>query len=281
VSVFAGTIGWPCMRLNWAWRNVWVTCSLHAVTPVNAGGAGSLPLGWMSSTAIPPGAGFQLGTTGAFTPSIPGAPTICNTAPNTGGSLLRNRCRRMLDVYGSLVRLCKLTPSVTGAQTGAGPDFAPGAHHVPHSDNVVGLAYGAQQCLTPGTSFPSPVNTCPGLLGWFTVVWNACAFTNAAGVGAVNIPNIPAQFDAPSVVAPSYQLATPSKLCGTAVGATSATVWNVKGTAFKTSRCRRALDQFGRAGRLCTPVTNSLGSTDQLRWLAVNFGLQSPYCGMT
>jgi len=200
--------------------------------------------------------------------------------------LLRNRCRRMLDVYGSLVRLCKLTPVVSGANPNAvNPDHAPGSHHVPHDSNVQGLAYGAQQCLTPGTSYPTPTNTCPGLMGWFTVVWNACMFTSAPGVGSAGlsagVPHIPVYFNQPSAGTPNFQLGVPNYLCGTSnAQATGPGVWNTKGTAFRSSRCRRALDQFGRVGRLCSPPQNQ-GTGDNLRWLAINFGMQSPYCGLT
>jgi len=200
---------------------------------------------------------------------------------------MRNRCRRMLDVYGNLVKLCG-TPAKTpmaGPNT-LTPDYEPQTGHQPHVVNVQQLAFMAQSCITPGAQYPTPLGTCPGLAGWFTVVWNACMFTAAPGVStsSTGVPNIPAYLT--NTAAPTFQLATPLYLCGstpnTAPVAATPAAWNTKGLVFRGSRCRKALDQFGRTASRCSPTNtpNGMGMNDVTRFLAQNLGTQSPFCSI-
>jgi len=266
-------LGWPCQRLNWAWRNVWVTCSIVAYVPVAATPAGSLQNGFTYAEAHnEPAAHAAVSTPwytpvsqldgvtnkGVWTPSTSSSPKLCQTAPNTGGTFARNRCRRMLDVYGNLVKLCQ-TPSKSGAVTNTlSPDFAPSSGHHPHALNVQQLTFFSQWCLTPGPQYPTPTSVCPGLAGWWTVVWNACGFTNAPGVttapnGPLYIPNYFTNWWSAGV---SFN--TPQAICGPlGTPLSGATSWVPRtGTGvsntFRTTRCRKALDQFGRTASRCT-----------------------------
>jgi len=202
----------------------------------------------------------------------------------------------MLDVYGNLYFLCKTPVFATHwAPNSLTPDWAPTGGDVPHGNNVAQLSFIAQSCVTPGTSYPVPQNTCPGLMGWFTVVWNACNLALAPGVPSpngntptmggtpgYNSPNVPAYLT-PSINNPSFNLGTPAYLCGSIPQATGSYtmftpgLWNPKGVSFRTTRCRRALDQFGRAADRCKTTTLP-GNTDPLRYLASNLGNESPYC---
>jgi hypothetical protein len=290
-ALAAIVLGWPCQRLNWAWRNVWVTCSINAYVPLSSGSPVSVA-GFTSSTAPLtqfPGPS-QLDAFGQFSPAGYG-PALCQTAPNTGGTFLRNRCRRMLDVYGNLVKLCGQTPAKTNAQPNTlTPDYAPQPGHQPHVVNVQQLGFMAQSCITPGAQFPTPSTTCPGLAGWFTVVWNACMFTNAPAVTAVqNYGTAPAgatyvpNYLTTSSSSAAWSLASPSYLCGntpeapgSSLTTTAPNIWNSKGPAFRTSRCRKALDQFGRTAYRCSPTLapsgSATGGSDPLRFLAQGLG---------
>jgi hypothetical protein len=183
----------------------------------------------------------------------------------------------MLDVYGNLVKLCA-TPYMSKAQPNAlTPDWAPQAGHQPHANNAATLAFMGQACLTPGTSYPIPANTCPGLAGWFTVVWNACQFTNAPGVAA-NVANIPNYF---TPTAGNYLLTAPSYLCGNAPqNAAAPNQWYQRGPGFKGTKCRRALDQFARAASRCAPTGSLAAPGDTLRYLAAGLGAQAPICSV-
>jgi len=276
VAQAAISLGWPCQRLNWAWRNVWTTCGINAFVPGTTTPSGSGFFQVTTGTTAGNG-GFQLDTTGVFQPVVNG-PQLCVTGPNTGGTMMRNRCRRMLDVYGNLVFLCK-TPAKSGAGPNTGtPDWAPNAGHQPHATNALNLAFVAQDCLTPNTQYPTPTTTCPGLMGWFTVVWNACSFTN--GPSAANqatgggIPNYLTPSSTPTT---SLVFAAPYLLCGQSTIPTTPTnlapnnwpalapgQWNAKGVTFRTTRCRRALDQFGRTANRCATVPQG-GTQDPLR----------------
>jgi hypothetical protein len=286
------TLGWPCQRLNWAWRNVWVTCSINAYVPgVVAPSAGTT--GFLATNAPLGTQAFALDTNGQFQPGVingnadSGGPLICATSPNTGGSFMRNRCRRMLDVYGNLVKLCGSpvkTPTL-GPNT-LTPDYEPQTGHAPHVVNVQNLAFMAQSCITPGALYPTPTGTCPGLAGWFTVVWNACMFTAAPGVSTSpsGVPNVPGYLS--SSAAPTFSLSTPVYLCGgTTPGsltpiASAPGAWNNRGVLFRSSRCRKALDQFGRTASRCSPsnTPNGMGVNDVTRFLAQNLGTISPIC---
>jgi hypothetical protein len=334
----ATSTGFPCNRLNWGWRNAWSTCSIWSYWPVSTTqfpGTGGLenPTTFPNqirviSTASPsanpslsvlapaansivpdPNGGFVFAPVGSSTiPSF-----LCNAAPNTGtGSTtnLRNRCRRALDAYSNLVTLCARPPLTAGARgpNNFAPDWAPAAGHQPHVDNVKGLTINYQFCLLPtGTvgapsALATPSSQCPGLLGWFTVVFNACGF-NSPNVPYLSSPTQPAQVPNffPQAYTPSGGSSTPSQVsvstsflqggstpnqAGIICGAPSQSA-NLAGSpggtyAFKTSRCRKALDQFGRTASRCNaawpgaanpqtpsaPVYAAGGWADPLRILA-------------
>jgi len=318
-ALAAIALGWPCQRLNWAWRNVWVTCSINAYTPgstpsFNHGAVAAL--GATDFDTAPSGAnanvgflynptfigaslfgqsaaGFMLDANGLFAPGGTAAPNVCIYAQNTGGgNFMRNRCRRMLDVYGNLVAQCA-TPSPRYLTNGITPDFVPAAGHAPHAANAAKLQLASQSCITPGTPANVPTNTCPGLMGWFTVVWNACQFTNAPSVSTASLPGVMSIPDYVPNQAATTTLVSPGYLCG-AVSAPVAPnaftagpgVWNQKGgpAGFRGSRCRKSLDQFGRTAARCTPgvspsitqpggtaigtTAQTIGATDSLRYLA-------------
>jgi len=283
-ALAAIVLGWPCQRLNWAWRQVWVTCSINAIAPAAAATGTGGPVGFSAGPSHLPT--IQLDANGQFNPGAVGATYLCASSPNTGGSFLRNRCRRTLDSYGNLLKLCALpgTATTRGPNT-LSPDYNPQSGHQPHVNNVWNLGFFAQACITPAATFPTPSNTCPGLQGWFTVVWNACQFSNAPGVGpvinvgpnSVNIPNYITAWGNPQQV-----LTSPSYLCGTAAAPAAPFAWNAKGASFKSSRCRKALDQFGRSAARCVPATvpNGQGGSDPLRYLAANLASFSPFCNV-
>jgi len=293
---------WPCQRLNWAWRNVWVTCSVNAFTPVSATPVGSIPAFFQAVHTAPlsssPGWPMLDGN-GVFTPTGFG-PNLCAFSPNTGANAARNRCRRMLDTYGQLLGLCQMGPakSMAGPNQGS-PDWGPQNGHVPHTSNIKMLTQVSQICLYgSGATFPIPSNTCPGLAGWFNVVWNACQFSNAPGVTTTALaPGGIPSYLTPAVQAgfgpnsPAYQLVTPGYLCGSVAApgtAVSPSIWNIKGTTFRSSRCRKSLDAFGRAGIRCVappqvpvgvaPNAQVVVPSDSLHFLALNLASQSPFC---
>jgi hypothetical protein len=308
-SALAGStlIGWPCQRLNWGWRNVWSTCSINSYTPVASGTEtfsttiGSVPTGFRFNSATPNTPFVSLANGGWFAPTAANVNTpnfLCTSAANTGSgytATLRNRCRRAIDAYGALVKTCIAVPSPNnnrGPNTLL-PDWAPNGGHAPHVTNVQGLTINAQLCQLPaGQRLPAdmatPQNTCPGLLGWFTVVFNACGFTNAPSLVPTNVAAFGPQFY-PIGAADTFSTATYAPAANAmgvfcTTGAISATSWNVKGTAFTTTRCRKALDQFGRTASRChmsavgvPPIQQAGGWTDPLRLLAVgNVPAQSP-----
>jgi hypothetical protein len=309
-TALAGTvaIGWPCQRLNWGWRTVWTTCSINSFVPAATPDSGltQAPTHYRYSSDSNLAPVRVLNTAGVFTPSataaIPGL--LCTNAMATGSGTtanLRNRCRRAIDAYGALVRTCGLPAGVAGVIRGPntlGPDYAPTSGHQPHVLNVQGLGQNAQMCLLPaGVQTPAnigtPSTTCPGLLGWFTVVFNACGFTNAPGLSVAQQPNTPytAQYF------PIGSTATASVLNGAAVSPTNRagyfcatgggnipSSWNdASGTNFRTSRCRKALDQFGRTASRChlstltgTGPSQAGGYSDPLRLLAVGAAPATP-----
>lgn len=314
-------IGWPCQRLNWGWRNVWTTCSINGFAPSStAETPANIPTGFRTSNVVSPLS--YLGANGVFAPS--GTPNVgvpaflCQQAALTGAGTtanLRNRCRRAVDAYGALVRQCIATPAQVApglrgpnALTPLGPAFGfdsmPTVNTVPHVSNSQGLAFATQFCATGAPFAPanlqSPSATCPGLLGWFTVVYNTCGFTNAPALAPVNnqvpnqSPNTYAYFPLQGGVSSVLFSHT-----GVAVGALNAGVfcapqvpsatgtpaaWNNAGPIFRTSRCRKALDQFGRTAGRChassasTPAgpAQAGGFSDPLRLLAIGTPVGSP-----
>jgi hypothetical protein len=314
-TALAGTaLGWPCQRLNWAWRNVWTTCSINSYTPVNLDEtATSIPTGFRTRASAfgPNTPTAALAPNGIFTPigtgggvpekSVPNL--LCQFGPNTGSgytATLRNRCRRAIDSYGGLVKMCGapqgLYPNRGPVNGLAAPDWAPATGHQPHVTNVQGLTHNAQMCLLPTGQYTpsglnSPQTTCPGLLGWFTVVFNACGFSTAPGMSPANLPNAGSIGGAPYVANyfPVGSTANAVALgftgpVGVGVGAgffcagtPIATTWNLAGATFRTSRCRKALDQFGRTAARCHASSNAIaagpaqagGYSDPLRLLAV------------
>jgi hypothetical protein len=296
-------IGFPCQRLNWGWRNVWSTCSINSFVPVAATAAldAVTPNGFQRSSATPLTPLTNLLPTGVYTPIGSGASTtvpqnLCSAATLTGtgnSAGLRNRCRRALDAYGALVVQCKSpTENALTASGLATPDFVPANGHLPHVANVQGLTWNAQMCLMPAGAYTpanlnSPSNTCPGLLGWFTVVYSACRFTQAPGLA--NAPSVPGNLanyfplnsvSTAGVIPANYPVSPQNRagfFCGTGNAPQS---WNdASGTAFRTSRCRKALDQFGRTANRCAtsaaPFSGPAqagGYTDPLRLLAVGTG---------
>jgi len=306
--------GWPCSRMNWAWRNVYITCGINQYAPgsgVVAGSAGAYFAGTLNapvtSTQGTPLGLFSLGASTSaasayvFQPAMSGpndagGPNLCATGPSTGGQLYRDRCRRMMDIYGNLVWLCA-NPSKSHASPSAtiGPDYTPAAFQAPHGTNAANLKAAVAWCITPiANNFPTPTNVCPGLAGWWNVVWNACSIYDSTrnGVapnGPVGIPNFVLHGTGGAAVGIVPNDATlvvqPLTLCG-AAATPSAANWNVHGPAgnFNT-RCRRAIDQFGRSSSRCnsgaalgTPVTPTVGSADPLHFLAANLGSYQPNC---
>jgi len=340
----AVSIGWPCSRMNWAWRNVWSTCSINSYAPstiADGGPAWGLGLRLTGTNGAPTYPYQMLNTAGVFGPTTgaTGQTTLagtngpmffCNNMMATGAtgvpatSILRNRCRRAIDAYGALVLNCN-TPRSAGLTSASGgtPDYVPNTGHAPHYQNVAGLTSAAQFCYlnvagVTQVGMPNlrtPSNTCPGLLGWFTVVFNSCGFTNIPALA----PNQNGNFDA-DMALPLGGVVTPWVLsssttvgssvigsatlnptmggyfCNTPVGTgthyNAAPVinpvsWNdmryIGGSAvpyastFRTSRCRKALDQFGRQAMRCHTSTAAMpagpaqagGYSDVLRYLAV------------
>jgi len=328
-STVAVTGMYPCQRLNWAWRNVWVTCSINNLVPATTSLGGNAAFFTQSST-VANGPAFQVDNNGNFVPftstaSQGNGPYLCTSTLSSGANIARNRCRRMLDTYGNLVNLCTMGPVKVGGITANGgtPDFLPATGHIPHTTNAGRLNFQMSYCTAGGGLLaPAPGNTCPGLSGWFNVVWNACQFTAGTTFSTPNAPaGLPNLFApifstgltagiTPSTAslpagAPTYQMSTPGYLCGTSttpsVGSTQATpstgapatsssFMGGKGMWFRTTRCRKALDAFGRAGARCAPssptlvppqvqITNGVWTPyDQLHFLAVNMASQTPFC---
>jgi hypothetical protein len=307
-ALAGAALGWPCQRLNWAWRNVWTTCSINSFTPLTtAETPATIPNQFRMTGATPVTPTAVLAGTGVFTPVAANAvPTLlCGFAPATGSgptATLRNRCRRAIDSYGGLVKICGapqgLYPNRLAVPGLASPDFQPQQGHQPHVSNVQGLTHNAQMCLLPAGAYgpgalASPQTTCPGLLGWFTVVFNACGFSLSPSMSPSMLPN------APSAVAPSVNAIFPlgntinsaavlvnpvsptlgaGYFCTTnAPSIGTPTGWNAAGATFRTSRCRKALDQFGRTANRCAISSASIaagpaqagGYSDPLRILAV------------
>jgi hypothetical protein len=311
-TALAGTtIGFPCQRLNWGWRNVWTTCSINSYTPAaTPESASTIPTGFRFSSDNNLAPVRVLATTGVYTPAVSTIPNqLCTNAAATGtGNTagLRNRCRRAIDAYGALVQQCALPAGIAirGPNQLATPDWAPSSGHAPHVTNVQGLTHNAQMCLLPSgaytpTNLNSPSNTCPGLLGWFTVVYSACQFSLAgagAGSGGLNnVPSVPGNTplyfplggnaDVAKVL--NSQPVSPANRAGyfcQNAGGGAPNQWNQAGATFRTSRCRKALDQFGRTAQRCASSTSSMtgpaqagGYSDPLRFMAI--GLSSSPMG--
>jgi len=123
-------------------------------------------------------------------------------------------------------------------------------------------------------------------------------FTNAPGVSALqNMPQAPngatyvPNYLTTSSNSAAWSLATPAYLCGStpelagnSLTTTTPSIWNSKCPAFRTSRCRKALDQFGRTAYRCNPTVapsgTAAGNSDPLRWLAAGIGANAPYCNI-
>lgn len=323
----AGTnLGWPCSRMNWAWRNVWSTCSINSYLGGAIANAANdvIPAHFRSAPLnTGPGSAFSAPSTnlnahGVSQPLATGDAVpnmLCQAMAVTRGvgtevqhQLLRSRCRRAIDAYAGIVNVCR-TPSLGGNRgpiaQGIYPDWAPATTQLPHSENVNNLLAHAQHCFasTNAALVRSPSTTCPGLLGWFTVVWNACGFKSRGPnllAPAGTLPENREPFIAPlgETIAPQIFLvhtattglsplgseaATPAFIfCSPHTGATGADApyaWNARGTAFRTTRCRKALDQFGRTAARCggtqLPSTSYAagmtyhGMKDALRAMAV------------
>jgi hypothetical protein len=307
-TALAGTnIGFPCQRLNWGWRNVWSTCSINSFAPASAADTpANTPNGFRFTNV----ANQHLLATGVFAPSSTAATplVLCTQAALTGTGIsagLRNRCRRAIDAYGALVVGCAAPAgtAIRGPNMLLTPDYAPQAGHQPHVSNVQGLTQNAQMCLLPpaiaGTTpaLATPSTTCPGLLGWFTVVYSACKFTQAPGLNnAPSVPyGLPNYFPIGSTVntaVAGLNLAaaavTPTNragyFCGANGGVGVPEKWNdstpsATTNTFRSSRCRKALDQFGRTANRCAASTATTtgpaqagGYSDPLRLLAVGSG---------
>jgi hypothetical protein len=343
------TQGWPCQRLNWAWRIVWTTCSINVFipgtsneTPANipsgirtVGPAGNslgyvfnqlaapnLPLAQSQTLQVIPTTGVTFGTF-FEADAVPAPQILCQNAPNTGagvGATVRNRCRRALDSYGQLVKSCGLATGTPGALRGPNnlnpPDYLPTPQLQPHVSNMQALQLNARFCNLPvGTvgSMPNifpggpqfgPAYVCPGLMGWFNVVLNACGFTNNPNLNWPNLATpLAANNNFPNIFPTSAgsvgggfqtlpQVTTPTTggVGDTAASgpnyafcaASAANAMNAKGTTFKTSRCRKALDQFGRTAGRCnaSPIGGAAGPnqaggySDPLRLWAI--GHQTP-----
>jgi len=307
-TALAGThMGFPCQRLNWGWRNVWSTCSINSFVPGSTSDGVALAPNHFrlsSDTALAPVR--VLATTGIYTPTVSSIPgLLCTNAAATGSGNtagLRNRCRRAIDAYGALVASCRAPDGIAirGPNMLATPDHAPATGHQPHVTNVQGLTHNAQMCLMPAGAYVpadlnSPAKTCPGLLGWFTVVFSACRFTNAPGLAAGPLipsgtPNyfpLGGQVNAVSVLANGNGVINPVSptnragyFCqaggGAIPGGWNDSTNNGAANTFRTSRCRKALDQFGRTATRCAnsaaPMTGPAqagGYSDPLRFLAV------------
>jgi hypothetical protein len=309
-------IGFPCQRLNWGWRNVWSTCSISSYIPNGAttDAVGAAPNAFLRSSAPSITATSAISTTtGVYTPTANTVPTqLCTAASNTGTGTsagLRNRCRRALDAYGALVVQCAAPAgtAIRGPNTLATPDWAPSQGHAPHSANVQGLTWNAQMCIMPTGAYTpanlnSPSNTCPGLLGWFTVVYSACKFTQAPGLSnapsvATNLVNyFPIGSTTVGVAGVTSAVLNGATVtgapngragyfCAAAApnGANAPSGWNDVGANFRSSRCRKALDQFGRTAKRCdasaAPMTGPAqagGYSDPLRLLAVGVSGGAP-----
>jgi hypothetical protein len=326
---FAG--GNACQRLNHAWRQVWSTCSINAYIPGTAGTTPHTPsvfptfylatgssnvagITAQSSVASSFPRSQMLDANGYFgnfwpaqaiIPGAAGTPSnlLCEWSLSTGFGYQRNRCRRMLDVYGNLVGICSSTRwAPTFQPNNRSPDYKPQPGHGPHSSNVPNLFGYYNLCAVfPGGALPTTANTCVGLNGWWTVVWNNCMLyapgVSISGGGAIvnnptaapNVPGFLTPFTAAATgTTPGYQFKNPEYFCGASAPVASQTLapnaWNARGPGvFTKSRCRKALDQFSRAASRCT--TASTGNGDFLRYLAgslANTGANtagvSPYC---
>lgn len=295
-AIAATALGWPCGRLNWAWRNVWSTCSINSYLPASSPSS--------SATVVDNAPLFirVYPTQAPMAPLTQMAPNTYNVAPTATGGIpvaycqfaaatdgttgannyLRNRCRRAVDAYGQITSACSQQPNVLQTTMGGvmrGPipgttlDWVPQASHQPHVTNVGLLAAHYQWCYTsanPTGLYRSPASTCPGLLGWFYVVYNSCSFNTygpavaTGGIGSILTP-------LGNVLTPQVTntgAATPYvfNMCG---GSTtlSPSVWLTAGPTFRTHRCRKALDQFGRTAYRCryTPnVPSRIGPKDAL-----------------
>jgi hypothetical protein len=322
---------YPCQRLGWAWRNVWVTCSIDSRVPgtlaipktgdtsieasspnFNEGfnyrgglayDAPSLDLEVVGTAptlySISQTAGTLLGNTGKWS-------AFCTRIGHPGSSQLgvRTACRRAIDLYGSLLELCrnpvraKITlpaNGVAGAPVAGRLDIGtknswhyaiPHAGIAPHHTNAVTLNWLQTQCIAPNTVPLVPYNSCPGLVGWFTVTYQACNFNNVVANAAAwqkgNTPQYTADAVPTTVAANFEKLTNPNYLCTT--GAVGANSWNPSGPAFRSSACRRALDQFTRTATRCNAV-NSPSMADwfvpnhkALTKLGIDLAVVSPNC---
>jgi hypothetical protein len=307
-AALAGNLGWPCSRLNWAWRNVWSTCSINSYIPTNAAPADA-PNSFYRALPLAPNVAptTSLTTAGVVTPgSFPNTPNFfCMNEANTGfgnalpsGNYLRNRCRRAIDAYGGLVKSCAAPAgafpggiALRGPIPSGTPDWQPYAGHQPHVSNVQALAGMALTCYTAANPNigTTPSTTCPGLAGWFSVVWNACNFgtyaPNLSPTSDANFPNVvpyggsgfqPALFGGVAAPGPSDANAPLFYLCSPKAAA-GPTAWNMRGPSFRTSKCRKAMDQFGRTANRCGGVAAPnvaqpaaiAGAADPLRLLAL------------
>jgi len=234
---------------------------------------------------------------------------------------MRNRCRRAMDSYGGLVKQCSLPTGLApmrGPNNLNPPDWAPDATTVPHVSNMQALTMNARFCILPMGTFGAvpnvmgglggpqagPAYICPGLLGWFNVVLNACGFTNNPNLNwpwlntplaaSSNFPNVfPVQTaplgggfsTLPQLTQPisggvgAFGTSPLVTFCGTPSVSTQQG-FNVNGPTFHTSRCRKALDQFGRTAGRCnaSPVGTGTGPaqaggySDPLRLWAIGHG---------
>lgn len=146
----------------------------------------------------------------------------------------------------------------------------------------------------------TPANSCPGLIGWYHVVWNACKFTSAVPAPDIQPKFYPAAapsgYSAEELMAPAgldaaqvpnniYNV-VPKYFCTTGVTTGIPSSYNPKGPAFRTTTCRRAIDQFGRSAQRCQATNigawpsaaGTLVQSKALIYLANQFNTDAPWC---
>jgi hypothetical protein len=234
----------------------------------------------MAPLSIMGGAVSNYVATPGLASGVPAA--YCQFGAATDGSTqtnyLRNRCRRAVDAYGQITTACSLQPNMLGGVVrgpipGTTLDWAPQGSHAPHVTNMVNLAEHFKFCYVstnPTLLYKSPGTTCPGLLGWFYVVYNSCNFattgTTIAPTGQVPMITPLGNVLSPWMVNTGTGTPYVFNLCG-GVATASPAAWFTAGPTFRTNRCRKALDQFGRTAYRCrySPnVPSKIGPNDAL-----------------
>lgn len=334
----------PCQRLGWAWRNVWVTCAIDARVPGNydmptqsvqtANLAPNLNEGfhsWGKSDfhaptldvdavgTVPADYATKVGAVATVTGLVIQSPTLFSVdsavykntfkmpnlcvkfgAPGApAGTLIgvRTACRRAVDLYGSLLELCRnptrariplAADGVAPSGSAGNPIFfgtnrdwtkaTPAATMSPHAGNVFILNFLQQQCVTPQQLPLGPANSCPGLTGWWSVTFQACNFANEFATNNILTPQKMANVQA-KLVGNWENLATTNaaELCTSGTATVDGTNWVPRGPTFHRSACRRAIDQFTRAAHRCNAnVANQVPAQAALTKLAIKLGSDAP-----